>query len=181
MADIPISSLPEVGSAASDDSLIVETAAGTRRISRIANLPRRNEIEAFQSDGINLGNDRVLFFDGTDGLLKSIPFFEAIFGNFSNGARTDDFTLDPAIDGARPIECRETFSTNTITLDGNTTNIGGSSFLITNFTPNDLTLALANITLFVDGASASSATIRRDTSASVIVRNSGAEAIFSGG
>ena len=161
MVDIAIPALTEVTAAAAGDDIIIETAAGTRRISRENNLPRKSELTEVLADAINLTNDAIWFFDGTDNTVKRIPFFDAIFGNFRNGDRLDDFTLDPAVDGARPIECRGTFTTNTITLDGNTANIGGASFIICNFTPNDLTLAIANITLFVDGASATSATIRR--------------------
>jgi len=181
MPDIAISALTEITDADDDDFIVIETAGGTRIISRRNIQLRRTELTELAAANINLSSDLIWFSDSTDSALKGITFFEAIFGNYGNGARVDDFTLDPAIDGARPIECRETFATNTITLDGNTANIGGASFVIANFTPNDLTLAIANIDLFVDGATATSATIRRDTSASIIVRNGATEAIFSGG
>ena len=183
MVDVTITDplIGEVTEPANADFFLIETAAGTRRVQRVNSLPRKAEIAALVASQINLTNDVVYFGDGTDGLFKSITVFDLIFGNFRNGDRTDDFTLSPDQDGARPIECRDTFTTNTITLDGNVADIGGCNFLINNYTPNNLILVPANIVLFQDGATVASATIRRDTSASVNVRNDTSEAIFSGG
>lgn len=179
---VTIPNLTEITQAASNDSLIIETSGGTRRITRANNFPRRTEVLLIEASNVNVTSDQIAFWDATDGLLKAMTVQEGIFGNYNALAIEDGFTLDPALHNGRPLELRTTFTTPTVTLDGNINNLGGSTFFLNNFTPTNISVALANgIVMFVEGVSQATATIRENTSATIQVNNAGDEAIFSGG
>ncbi len=82
MVDIAIPALTEISSAEVGDDIIIETAAGTRGISRENVQLRHAELTALQPAGINVGNDLIWLSDATDGLLKAVTVFSALFGNF---------------------------------------------------------------------------------------------------
>lgn len=182
MADIAISALTEVTSADAGDDLVIETAAGTRRISRENVQLRRSELALLTPPEINVANDTVWLSDATDGLLKGVTLFNLIFGNFESLELTDTFALDPAVHNVRPLELLGTFNTPNITLSDVTAGIGGATFNLFNFSTTDITVtALDSMTIFQNAEAASPVTIRENTAATIQVKNAGNEAIFAGG
>lgn len=178
---VTIPSLVEITQPATTDLVAIETGAGTRGVQRNNFLPRRFDIDDLTIGNLNTATDSLAMWDATDGLLKRTDMSNVLFGQFNNQDALNGFTLDPAQFGVNPIECRGTFVIAEIALDGNTSGIGGSNFVIANYTTDDLTVIIANIILFFEGASVPSATIRQNTLASINVRNDASEAIFSGG
>ena len=178
MANIAIPSLTEVVTVDGGDDFVIETSTGTRRVSRDNALPVRSDITILVPTDIVEESDLFALWDNTDGTLKGITFFDAIFGNVQAVSKLDGFTLDPEIDNRRPIECRGTFTTDTITLDAATTGIGGSTFFIHNLSADDLTLTKAGTyTLFRNGVEVTEAVIRENTWAVVQMNNAGDEAV----
>ena len=182
MVDIAISALTEDLNPNQSDDVVVETVAGTRRSTITNILPRSSDLTTLTAANVNLTNDKVGVWDGTDSRLKGVTAFDIIFGIYGNINRTDDFTLAPTTDNLRPIECSGTFTTGTITLSGATADQGGAQYTIHNLTTGDLTLDATNgMTLYENGVSVSSATISRRTSATIWVDDGNNEAIISGG
>ena len=178
MTTIAIPSLTEVTSIDGGDDFVVETSTGTRRVSRNNLLPVRADITILTANDIVEESDLVALWDNTDGKLKGITFFNAIFGNVQSVSKLDGFTLTPSTDNRRPIECRGTFTTKTITLDSNTTDIGGATFFIHNLSADDLTLTKAGTyTLHRNGVVVTEAVIRENTWAVVQMNNAGDEAV----
>ena len=167
------------------DELVVQTAAGPRRVTRDNVLPRRNELPTLTASDINVSNDFVYIWDGTDQAPKQVSVRDLIFGNFGKqryAGRTTALVLSASLDNVQPVECDGAWTVPTIQLDGNVANIAGCDFTIINSTTSDLTLqALNGIDLKVNGISGSSATIRQGFAAGVWVNNAGDEATFSGG
>lgn len=179
---VQIPNLTVVTTIAGTDLIVVEdVGTGTRRITRDDALPRGTDLAALTPPNINLADDLIGIFDATDGRLKGVTAFNLLFGNYTNLAVTDDFTLSPVTHGSRSVECQGTFTTSTVTLDGNVTDVGGNTFVISNFTTVNLTLSRTNIILFENSATVTSAIIRENTTATIVVNNAATEAIFSGG
>lgn len=182
MADITIPNLTEETDPSTTDDLIIETTAGTRRVTLTNQFPRRDQLSLITFDNLDVADDRVYFGDATDQRLKTVSLFDLLYAPLGVVEQTDDFTLQPLTHNIRPIECKDTFTTGTVTLDGAAANQGGCTYFINNFTTGSLTIApVGGMVLYVDGAVAASATIRENTSASLVVRSTNAEALFSGG
>ena len=179
---VAIPALTEVTTAAVGDDIVIETAAGTRRISRVNFQLRRTELTLLTPPNINVDSDTIWISDATDGILKGITAFNILFANYTNTQVADTFALDPALHNARPIELIDPFTTANITLDSSTPGIGGASFNLFNFTLKDITVTALNaMVIFKNAVSSSPVTIRRDTAATIQVADNGNEAIFAGG
>lgn len=185
MADIQISALTEVTDTVLTDELVLETSLGTRRVDIVNILPQRSDFGSevtfaeLVADNVNTANDLFWMSDATDGSLAGITATEVLYGNYGNLSVTDTFTLAPATHNIRPIECSGTFQAATITLDGSLgADQGGCTYYILNRTTEDLTLSATGITLYVDGAVENSATIRENTTCSIIVSNGWYRGLF---
>ena len=175
-----ISALEEVTAFDTDDFFVIETDGGTKIIQVGNTRPLRNEFVEMTADDVNLDNDYLWIWDGTDNQPKRISVREIVFGNYSNEGESDDFTLDPAVHNIRTIQCFGTFTTGVITIDGTVDN-GGCDYIIMNTTTADLTVTGINgMTLFVNGISGNG-TVRLRRAATITCNNGGTQAIFSGG
>lgn len=179
---VQIPALTEVTAPNIGDDLVIETGAGTRRVSRLNLQLRRSELTELSPDNVNLATDRYGLWDATDQLLKGITAFNTLFGNFESLEITDGFALTPATHNIRPLELLGTFGVQNITISNVTAGMGGASFNIFNFTTTDITVtALDSMVIFQNGANVSPVTIRQDTAATIQVKNAGNECIFAGG
>ncbi|MDB4306302.1 hypothetical protein N9980_01930 [bacterium] len=179
---VSIPNLTLITDAAIGDDVILETVAGTRRISRENFQYRRSELALLTPSNISTPNDVLWLSDATDGTLKGVLIGDVMFGNFAAVQETDGFALDPAIHNVQPIECAGTFTTAIITISNTTTDIGGASFELFNFSTTGLTVsAIDAMTMFEDGAAVASATFRENTAATIQVNSAGDECIFAGG
>lgn len=176
-----ISELPVATGFGINDLMVIETSAGTRAVTKVNSWFRRSEVPVLLADELNVDNDRFLVLDGTDGLLKASSLRDTLFGDLNNQTETNDFTLSRSLHNIRPVQCSESFDTNTITLDGNG-NVAGCNFNIVNFSDADLTVnAINGVSLRVQGSTATSAVVRQNRIATIVVSNGGAVAIFEGG
>jgi acetyltransferase-like isoleucine patch superfamily enzyme len=179
---VSIPNLTEITVPTTADDLVLETAAGTRRVSRENFQYKHVELSALVPSNINVDNDKIWLSDDTDGFLKAVTVYNLIFGNFTNLQLFDGFALDPLLHNIRPLELGGTFTTANITLSDTTPGIGGASFNFFNFSSSDVTItALNSMTIFENAVITSPVTIRQDTAATLLVNDAGDEAIFAGG
>lgn len=176
--DIPIEAL----TAANGDFMVIDTPAGTRKIQRNNAMPNRGAFSLIQTDAVDILNTRVWLLDSTDGKLREISVRDLVFGNFQNRLETQNFTLTPGTHNVQAVQIDEALpnAVSTITLNGNTTGIGGCDFYLVNFRAVAVSVVASNISMFVDGV-LSDGTISPKRAATITVNNNGTEAIFSGG
>ncbi|MEZ5935812.1 MAG: hypothetical protein R3F54_28665 [Alphaproteobacteria bacterium] len=180
MADLErtITSLTEVTTANNGDFLAMDTPDGTRKIQRNNLIPARGAFSLSTTDNVDLLNTRMWILDATDGKPREISVRDIVFGNFKNREETANFTLTPGIHNIRAVQIQD--SVSTITLNGNTTGIGGCDFLIVNFRSVAVSVVASSISMFVDGV-ISDGTISARRAATISVNDAGTEAILSGG
>lgn len=180
-----IPALTSVTTMLGTDEMVIQTGSGPRRITRDNAMPRRNNFPTFAAQDVNLANDFLWAWDGTDNAPYQISFLQALFGNFRNvflNSLASALTLAVDDHANRVLQLSGTWTDPTINLDGAASNIDGANFYFMNYTTDDFTLeAINGLSLLVDGASASSAIIRAGFPAAVNVNNGPNDCIFYGG
>lgn len=182
MANTTIPQLTEETSINSGDLVIVNTPDGTRFAQRNNLMPGRGAFPLIQTDQVDILNTRVTVLDPSDGRPREITVRDLVFGNFQNTREIQDFTLIPGIHNVRAVELDEdgANAVEVITLDGNSSGIGGSDFLLVNMRATNIAVTANNLIMNVDGVAADGV-IRAYRTASITVKNDATRAIFSGG